>query len=552
MQRVGSIDGTTAAGLAASPLLRLVAAFSGPDIARLELPIVPLRRGSLETAREFYRGRFNLAGADVRLENAWELGRADGPPAWRREFHGLTWLSHLEAEGRELHRVFARALCAQLLASKTLPVAAGDLILTRARRFISLITYGRMLTENAPAEFLESFFGQMRREWRGLQTRGKTNDEKLDVAIACAYAVTGLGGLGAYRDAAFARLEAELDQQILPDGGHVSRNPARLVGLLLDLIPLRRALWTNHRVIPPRLNAAIERMTPMLRFFTHGDGGLAAFQGAAGPMTADIASILDSDTAAGSPLTQAPHTGFCRLAHGASLVLADCGAPAHCASPLAFEFSDGPHRVIVNCGEPLVANDLWSRATADTPAHSTLSLAEGTYQPRRGTWRRRQAAIRAEAKLSVMNEGSILRGWQDGPADAANVIHERDVYLGKTGADLRGEDRIRPLTGDPGRGGRFSIRFHLHPSVKATLSKDGESVLLLLPNRNGWRFSARGAQAQLEESVYLFGQAIPRQSQQIVLIGEIGRHDRINWAFRRIDKRASGGAETGETASLPF
>ena len=140
----------------------------------------------------------------------------------------------------------------------------------------------------------------------------------------------------------------------------------------------------------------------------------------------------------------------------------------------------------------------------------------------------------------------------DGPADAANVIHERDVYLGKTGADLRGEDRIRPLTGDPSRSGRFSIRFHLHPSVKATLSKDGESVLLLLPNRNGWRFSARGAQAQLEESVYLFGQAIPRQSQQIVLIGEIGRHDRINWAFKRIDKRASGGAETGETASLPF
>ena len=79
MQRVGSIEGTTT-GIAASPLSRLVAAFAGPDIARLELPIAPLRRGSSDIAREFYRGRFNLAGADVRLENAWELGRADGPP----------------------------------------------------------------------------------------------------------------------------------------------------------------------------------------------------------------------------------------------------------------------------------------------------------------------------------------------------------------------------------------------------------------------------------------------------------------------------------------
>jgi len=553
MQRVGSIDGT-ASGLASSPLARLVAAFAGPDIQRLELPFVPLRRGSPEIAREFYRGRFNLAGADVRLDNAWELDRADGPPAWRREFHGLTWLSHLAADGRELHRVFARALCAQLLAARTLPVVAEDLVLTRARRLISLIGHGRMLTENAPVEFLEAFFGHMRREWRALQGRGKTTDEKLDVAIACAYAVSGLGGLGAYRDAAFARLEAELDQQILPDGGHVSRNPARLVGLLLDLIPLRRALWTSHRVIPPRLNAAIERMTPMLRFFTHGDGGLAAFQGAAGPMLADVACILESDTAAGSPLTQAPHTGYCRLAHGPSLVIADCGAPVRCASPLAFEFSDGPHRIIVNCGEPLIANDAWSRATAETPAHSTFGLADDAVGGKTGRlrWRRPAPTGRAEAKLSVMNEGSIMRGWQDAPASATNIIHERDIYLGKAGADLRGEDRIRPLTGGPSQASRFSIRFHLHPSVKATVSKDGESVLLLLPNRNGWRFSARGASPMLEESVYLFGQAIPRQSQQIVLAGEIGRNDRINWAFKRIEKRGPGSAETGETANLPF
>jgi uncharacterized heparinase superfamily protein len=553
MQRVATIDGTTS-GHAASPLARLAAAFAGPDIQRLELPITPLRRGSLNIAREFYRGRFNLAGADVRLENAWELGRADGPPAWRREFHGLGWLMHLNAEGRELHRVFARALCAQLLASKSLPVAAEDLIVTRARRLISLISYASMLTENAPVDFLNVFFGHMRREWRGLQARGRTNDEKLDVAMACAYAVIGLGGLGAYRDAAFARLEAELDQQVLPDGGHVSRNPARLVGLLLDLIPLRRALWTSHRAIPPGLNAAIERMTPMLRFFSHGDGGLAAFQGAAGPMTADISTILESDTAAGSPLTQAPHTGYCRLAHGPSLVLADCGTPVHCTSPLAFEFSDGAHRIVVNCGEPLIANEAWSRATADTAAHSTLGLADEADGLKRGRlrWRKAPSAGRAEAKLSVMGEGSIMRGWQDAPAAACNIIHERDIYLGKAGSDLRGEDRIRSLTGGPTRASRFSIRFHLHPAVKATVSKDGESVLLLLPNRNGWRFSARGAQPALEESVYLFGQATPRQSQQIVLAGEIGRHDRINWAFRRIDKRGPGSTETVETASLPF
>jgi uncharacterized heparinase superfamily protein len=225
-----------------------------------------------------------------------------------------------------------------------------------------------------------------------------------------------------------------------------------------------------------------------------------------------------------------------------------------CASPLAFEFSDGAHRIVVNCGEPLIANPAWSRATAETPAHSTLGLAEDTGAGKHGRlrWRRSAPTNRAEAKLSVMGEGSIMRGWQDAPAAATNIIHERDIYLGKAGADLRGEDRIRPLTGGPSHARRFCIRFHLHPSVKATVSKDGESVLLLLPNRNGWRFSARGAQPLLEESVYLFGQTVPRQSQQIVLTGQIGNQDRINWAFKRIDKRGPANTETCETASLPF
>ena len=35
-------------------------------------------------------------------------------------------------------------------------------------------------------------------------------------------------------------LAAELERQILPDGGHSSRNPSILVELLLDLLPLRQ------------------------------------------------------------------------------------------------------------------------------------------------------------------------------------------------------------------------------------------------------------------------------------------------------------------------
>ena len=79
--------------------------------------------------------------------------------------------------------------------------------------------------------------------------------------------------------AATKRLSDELERQILPDGGHISRNPGALIELLLDLLPLRQAFTARNVAPPPALLNAIDRMMPMLRFFRHGDGNFALFNG---------------------------------------------------------------------------------------------------------------------------------------------------------------------------------------------------------------------------------------------------------------------------------
>ena len=68
-------------------------------------------------------------------------------------------------------------------------------------------------------------------------------------------------------------------RQILPDGGHISRNPGALIELLLDLLPLRQFFSARNVPPPAALNNAIDRMMPMLRFFRHGDGNFALFNG---------------------------------------------------------------------------------------------------------------------------------------------------------------------------------------------------------------------------------------------------------------------------------
>ena len=100
-------------------------------------------------------------------------------------------------------------------------------------------------------------------------------------------------------------------------------------------------------------------MMPMMRFFRHGDGTFAHFNGM-GPTLPDLmATILAYDDARGAPLANAPHSGYQRVEIGEMVLLMDTGAPppinvsqeAH-AGCLSFELSHGLQRIVVNCGLP--------------------------------------------------------------------------------------------------------------------------------------------------------------------------------------------------------
>ena len=63
----------------------------------------------------------------------------------------------------------------------------------------------------------------------------------------------------------------------------------------------------------------------------------------------------------------------------------------------------------------------------------------------------------------------------------------------------------------------FALRFHLHPSVKASRLSDARGVMLVLPNRDVWTFEALDDKVDLEDSVFLAGNDGPRRTAQIVI-----------------------------------
>ena len=203
---------------------------------------------------------------------------------------------------------------------------------------------------------------------------------RLQVLIALCYASLCLANQAKQIRSASKKLSDELQRQILPDGGHISRNPGALIDLLIDLLPLRQTFAARNIAPPPALLNAIDRMMPMLRFFRHGDGTIALFNGMSGTPSDLLATLLAYDDTHGTPMASMPHTGFQRLDAGPMTVIMDTGPPppanvsheAH-AGCLSFELSSGPSRIVINCGMPSTGRDNWRAFARSTAAHSTLT-----------------------------------------------------------------------------------------------------------------------------------------------------------------------------------
>ena len=72
------------------------------------------------------------------------------------------------------------------------------------------------------------------------------------------------------------------------------------------------------------------------------------------------------------------------------------------------------------------------------------------------------------------------------------VRHERQITLSPQGLVVTGADRLVPKPGKAARPLSFAVRFHIHPDVRVSRSEGG-GILLKLPNGEGWRFRAGGA-----------------------------------------------------------
>lgn len=500
--------------------------------------------GSADRGRWLCSGVFPVdetaAGAH---ENFWENPEADA--SWVSYMHGFAWLRDLKALGGDMARLQARGMIESWIRHYGVccPVAwqpdyAGC-------RIANWITFFDFFGESADEVFQERFFTSLSRQARHLSRAAQGVSPGLPafyVARGLAYAGIALEGRESWLAQALDILQEEGSRQILPDGGHISRNAEKLLETLRVFIDIRAALRTGGYPVPVALEHTVDRMAQALRFFRYADKHFAVFHGAQEGDAAFIDAVLARSNARGKVLCGLPQSGFERLILGRSQIMMDCGAPppypydkgTH-ASPLAFEFIYGRERIFVSCGAHPFDPD-WQDSLRATAAHNSLSLDH-----------RNACEIRADRhmgrkcrKITVNRQDSfdaiLIEATHDGYVPLNGITHRRRLYLGQNGHDLRGEDNLTCSIGLQ-KPVDVMLRFHLHPRVLVSLIQDGHSALLLLPGGAGWRFSHNGGRLSLENGIYLGEGERPRKTKQLVLHGTMENDcAQIKWALQRETK----------------
>jgi uncharacterized heparinase superfamily protein len=462
------------------------------------------------------------------------------------ELHGFAWLADLVAAGNA-GIVLARELIDQwLLLPESRDRALRHPAIAGPRLAAWAQSADRMLV-GSDAGFDERLRRRILEEAANLARllpAGLCGAALIEALKGLLLAALALPEGGAWERLAMIWLERELRRQILPDGGHVERNPSRQLRLVRDLAEIELARARAGRPASPAIGAAMRASAPVLRLLQHGDGGLALFNGANEETAGLIETVLTAAGETPQAMTRAPDLGFQRLAAGRMAVLIDAGLPAmpgfdrgaH-AGTFAIEVCIGAERLITNCGAHPADAD-WAEALRATAAHSTLSIEgadSSVLLPGDGIGSR-------PAFVGCQREEEAGAVWlelaHDGYGRRFGLRHRRRLYMPASGEELRGEDRVEPLE-DQAQAARFTIRFHLHPDVHATLAQNSHTVLLRLSSGAGWRLRVDGAPIGLVESVYAGRRGRLRRSQQILVEA---RHDgeasAVRWALTREQRKA--------------
>ena len=373
------------------------------------------------------------------------------------QLQGFSWLRDLSAAAsRENGARLAEAMLGRWLIAHGTKVDAAWAPHLWGERILFWTAYAPYILSSADSGYRSALLNTLARGARHLDTNAEKAPAGLQRITAwCGVVAAGLlvqGGVPrvARGEAGLARALAAAQ---FDDGGLVSRSPFEQA-LLVDRLGLLRSCYlAAKQIIPEGIEAAAAAALAALHGVTLGDGALSSWQGCNPGEASRLTALIEGCGLRARPLRNARGWGYQRLSALGTIVILDAAPPPPAkiaaqgsASTLAFELSDGPQRLVVNCGGPgPLPTDLPEELVEGlrtTAAHSTLILADTNSTNIMADGSLGKGVEDVTIDRSEDNDASRLESSHDGYVRAFGLVHKRSVMLGNDGKDLRGADQL--------------------------------------------------------------------------------------------------------------
>jgi len=502
------------------------------------------QRGEALLAGRFAAGSVTVPLADLDFAGAGASG------VLNEQLQGFSWLRDLgAAASREKGAQLAEAIVGRWLLAHGTRVDDAWAPHLWGERILFWTAYAPYILSSADSGYRSALLNTLARGARHLDSGADRSPAGLKRVTAwCGVVAAGLlvqGGVPRV-----ARGEAGLARALtgaqFDDGGLISRSPVEQVRLVDRLCLLRACYAAAKQTIPDGIEAAAAAALAALHGITMGDGAMSSWQGCNPGEASRLTALVEGCGLRARPLRQARGWGYQRLSALGTIVVLDAAPPppqkmteSGSASTLAFEFSDGPQRIVVNCGGPAALPtdlpDELVQGLVTTAAHSTLVLADTNSTNILADGSLGKGVEDVTIDRSEDNDASRLEATHDGYVRAFGMVHKRSLMLGNDGKELRGADQLIARGRKKIReSAPYAVRFHLAPAIEVTTTADGMGAILRSRGVPPWNFRCRGGSLNVEESLWIDGRGRPQRTTQLVIVGEVSAlGGEIGWQFRR-------------------
>ena len=281
----------------------------------------------------------------------------------------------------------------------------------------------------------------------------------------------------------------EINEQVLPDGGHFERAPmyhAQTFADILESFLLLRTFGELRNADEGLVTSVLHRMASFLQAMTNRDGTLSLFNDSANVFELRPGPLLESAREVLGEIMQIekfPQSGYFTWTsrEGKERIIVDAGQPsvsyntahAHC-DLLSYELWLNGHAFVVDSGVHGYDDDPFREYARSTRAHNTVVLDSLEQSEVWATFRMgaRASDIRGDSAGDDSSWG--FRGSYS-PYFDRGLIHQRKIERDGSG----GWSIVDTVSGGTGRTAESFI--HLHPDV----SVHAEGGKLISCRRNG-------------------------------------------------------------------